>query len=253
VTLAVSNPPEQTVQLPSTNVVTIGTTAEKFWNRFNGDINFGMSYSKGNQSTQYNVNAMVEYPRERWSARATFSSNLSSSSGAERTTRNQFNFRADRLLRWNNYFYTGGFGFLQSSEQGINRQTTVSGGVGHYFRNTSRLSFSVIGAFGWQRTNYAVDGTNRSAQNVAAAIVSTDLKYRRFKKTTLNIEATLLPSISDPGRFYFKINQSYYVKLFSDLSWNTSFYGNWDTRPPLGLSGSDFGVSSGIGWTFGNK
>jgi len=30
-----------------------------------------------------------------------------------------------------------------------------------------------------------------------------------------------------------------------------SFYGNWDNQPPPGFSGSDYGSSSGLSWTFG--
>jgi hypothetical protein len=43
------------------------------------------------------------------------------------------------------------------------------------------------------------------------------------------------------------------VKIFGDISWNFSFYGNWDNRPPIGLSGSDYGSTSGISWSFGNN
>jgi hypothetical protein len=49
------------------------------------------------------------------------------------------------------------------------------------------------------------------------------------------------------------VNASYYIKLTGKLSWNVSFYGNWDNRPPDGLSGSDYGSSSGLSWTFGNR
>lgn len=253
VTIEVAKTPDTKVALPSNDVVTIGTTADRFLQRFNGDINIGMSYAKGNQSTQYNLNSSIEYPRDRWRAEATFSSNLSSTAGVKSSTRNSFAFRADRLLRWNNYFYTGGLSLLQSSEQGIKLQTNFNGGVGYYLRHSSRIKISVMGGLGWQRTDYVGTGTSRSTQNTAAAIISTDLRFFRFKKTTLNLDATLLPSISEPGRIYFKLRQSYYVKLFSNLSWNISFYGNWDNRPPAGLSGSDYGTSTGLGWTFGNK
>ena len=30
-------------------------------------------------------------------------------------------------------------------------------------------------------------------------------------------------------------------------------YGNWDNRPPANFSGSDYGSSSGLSWTFGIK
>jgi hypothetical protein len=43
------------------------------------------------------------------------------------------------------------------------------------------------------------------------------------------------------------------VKLFSNLKWNVSFYGNWDNQPPANFSGSDYGSSSGLSWTFGNR
>ena len=31
------------------------------------------------------------------------------------------------------------------------------------------------------------------------------------------------------------------------------FYGNWDNQPSPTLSGSDYGTSSGLSWTFGNR
>ena len=42
-------------------------------------------------------------------------------------------------------------------------------------------------------------------------------------------------------------------KFFHNFTWNISFYGNWDNQPPAGFSGSNYGTSSGLGWTFGNK
>jgi hypothetical protein len=49
------------------------------------------------------------------------------------------------------------------------------------------------------------------------------------------------------------MNTIYALKLFSNFWWNLSFYGNWDTRPPANFSGSDYGYSSGIKWTFGYR
>jgi len=60
-----------------------------------------------------------------------------------------------------------------------------------------------------------------------------------------------VPALSEPGHVRFNTNISYFVKIFGDLKWNTSFYGNWDNRPPPGFSSSDYGTSSGVSWTFG--
>lgn len=228
-------------------------TSDRLWERFNGAVNFGVIYSKGNQSTQYSLGSEVAYVRERWSAQASFASNLSSSSGSSPSTRNSLNSSALRLLPSNNWFYAGVGDFLQSSEQGINLQSTVGGGIGRYLKNTNRASFKLLGGGVWQNTSYQQSNSVESRQNLAAAMVSAELKLFTFSKTSLNATATLLPALSDPGRVRFNADATYYVKIFSDLKWNVSFYGNWDSRPPAGFSGSDYGTSSGLSWTFGLK
>jgi hypothetical protein len=226
-------------------------TSEKFWQRFNGEINLGVIYSKGNQSTQYSLGSTTSYARERWSARATFDSNLSSSTGANVSTRNSLYLSARHLLPWNQWYYSGLADFLQSSEQGIDLQSTFGGGIGRYLTNTERASVAVFGGAAWQRTSYTPSGP--SEQNLVAALLYAQAKLFKFSKTNLEATAYFLPALSDPGRLRLNTNASYYVKLISNLKWNVSFYGNWDNRPPPGFSGSDYGTSSGISWSFGLK
>jgi hypothetical protein len=107
-----------------------------------------------------------------------------------------------------------------------------------------------MGGAAWQNTKYQQPATT---QNGLSASIYGDLRFFRFSKTNLDITAGFLPSLSDPGRVRFDMNATYYVKLFSNLKWNASFYGNWDSRPPNGLSGSDYGSTSGLSWTYGLK
>ena len=158
-----------------------------------------------------------------------------------------------RLLPRDNWFYAGVGDFLQSSEQGINLQSTVGGGIGRYLKNTNRASFKLLGGGVWQNTSYQQSNSVESKQNLAAGLISAELKLFTFSKTSLDATAALLPALSDPGRVRFNADATYYVKIFSDLKWNVSFYGNWDSRPPAGFSGSDYGTSSGLSWTFGLK
>jgi hypothetical protein len=245
--------PGSEVTIDRSDVVQIMETSEKFWQRFNGEISWGITYSKGNQSTQYNLGSQTEYLRERWSAQGQFSSTLSSSTGANASTRNSLGLSARRLLPWNNWFYSGLGSFLQSSEQGITLRSAVGGGIGRYLKNTNRASISVLAGGAWQETNYHPSVLPLGTQNLAAAMLAADVRLFRFNKTNLSATATLLPALSEPGRLAFETNASYYIKLFSNLTWNVSFYGNWDNRAPPGFSGSDYGTSSGLSWTFGLK
>ena len=85
------------------------------------------------------------------------------------------------------------------------------------------------------------------------ALIAAEMKFFRFNKTNLGVTATAFPALNEPGRIFLNTNVMYYIKITGDLSWNISLYGNWDNQPPPNFSGSDYGTSSGLGWTFGNR
>src|SRR6516164_5925966 len=62
----VETPGKETV-IEASQIVRLTPTSKKFWQRFNGGINLGVIYSKGNQSTQYSLGSTTSYARERWS------------------------------------------------------------------------------------------------------------------------------------------------------------------------------------------
>jgi hypothetical protein len=251
--IEISEEPENSEVVEQSKIVSVDQIADKFWQRFNGSFNSGIIYSKGNQSTQYSLNSAVEYPRERWSAGANYSSTLSADSGSAASTRNSLALDTLRLLRWNNWYYTGEASFRQSSEQQIDLQTSLGGGIGRFLKNTDRATIAVTGGLAWQNTRYSKSLAEPGSQNVAGALISAQVKLFKFNKTNLTLTGTAFPTISDPGRVYFDTNATYYIKVFGNLTWNLSFYGNWDNRPPPNFSGSDYGSSSGLGWTFGNR
>lgn len=253
VKIEVVREPDQEVAINREQVVRMIETSPSFWRRFSGELSFGTIYSKGNQSTQYSLGSQTAYIRERWRAYANLESSLSSSTGSTVSTRNLLNFGASHLLPWNQWFYSGLGGFLQSSEQGITLQSTAGGGVGRYLKNTDRVSISLLGGGAWQNTHYKTTAVPLGKQNIASALLYSEVRFFKFSRTNLNVTAALLPAISDPGHVRFNTDASYYIKLFSNLKWNISFYGNWDNRPPPGFSGSDYGTSSGVSWTFGLK
>lgn len=251
--IEVAETPENRVIIEAPQVVNIAETSDKFWQRFNGVVNFGTTYSKGNQTVQYTLGSQTEYLRERWSAGVNANSTLSSSTGAATSTRNEVTPTARHLLPWNNYFSAGVADFLQSSVQGIKLETTVGGGIGRYLKNTNRATIAVLGGFAWQNTQYQQAVVPAGTQNLTAALLVAEVKLFKFNKTNLNVTGVLLPILNEPGRVKFNTNATYYFKITGNLSWNVSFYGNWDNEPPPHFVGSDYGTSSGLSWTFGIK
>jgi hypothetical protein len=252
-TLQVAEGPGKEVVLKRPQIIDLAETSDKFWQRFSGAVNWGINYSKGNSSTQYNLGAQTAYLRPRWSADLSFNSTLSSTSGVTASTQNQAFLKAERLLRWNNYFYSGLANFIQSSAQGINLQSSLGAAIGRYLKRTDNSTFSLSGGAGWQETHYTQSVEPIPTQELATAMMAADVRFSKFKRTNFNLTAVLYPALSDPGRVHFTTNTYFYIKIFGDLSWNITAYLNWDNRPPANLPRSSYGASSGLSWTFGLK
>jgi len=241
---------EKELVVLQSKVVRMDQISEAFWQRFSISVNSGTIFSKANKNTQYNFGSQVRYRRERWSAEANFTSALSSSEGAPTSTRNQLSLGGQHLLPWDNWFYAGAASFLQSTQQEIKLQTTAGGGIGRYLKNTDRARISLSTGLAWQGTNYEPSLSQRGTENVIAGLIVGDLRVFMFKKTNLDAKANLLPALSQPGRVRFNTNVTYAIQIIKNLWWNFQFYGNWDNQPPANFSGSDYGASSGISWTF---
>jgi len=244
---------DHTTELRRKDVVQIDETDTNFWRRFNGEINSGLIFSKANSSTQYTLSSNISYPRERWSAGGSFTSSLSGNTGAPTSTRNDGTVYYRHLMRWNNWFYTGLGSLLQSTEQDIALQSNIGGGIGRYLKNTNRARIAVYGGTAYQNTRYTQTAMDQPAQDTIAGLVGASAELFRFNKTNLTIAANVIPAFNQPGRVYTTLNANYWIKFWGNFTWNVSFYGNWDNQPPLTFSGSDYGTSTGLGWTFGNR
>ncbi len=252
ISIEVSNEQNHTTELRRRDVVQIDQTDNNFWRRFNGEINSGFIFSKANASTQYSLSSNVSYPRERWTAGGSFTSSLTGNTGAPTSTRNDGSVYYRHLMRWNNWFYTGVGSLLQSTEQDIRLQSSIGGGVGRYVKNTNRARIAVYGGLAYQNTKYN-NTTPDPSQNTVAGLVGASAELFRFNKTNLTATTTVIPAFNQPGRVFTTLNATYWMKFWSNFTWNVSFYGNWDNQPPPTFSGSDYGTSTGLGWTFGNQ
>ena len=117
---------------------------------------------------------------------------------------------------------------------GINLQTTLGGGIGRYLKNTNRASIYVLGGLGWQNVGYGHNTVDHGSQNTAVGFVAGQVKVFKFKKTNLDVSASLCRRSQMPDVF-ISIERGLLLKFIHDLWWNFSFYGSWDSRPPATL------------------
>jgi Protein of unknown function, DUF481 len=244
---------EKSTVFEPAQVIGIEQTSNNFWHRFSGAINSGFTYSKANDTRQYTLGTTTRYLRESWTAGANYNSTLSGSAGVTTSTRNNLQTNYRHLMRWDNWFYTGVGSFLQSTEQQIQLQSNAGAGIGRYLKNTNHATITAFGGLAYQNTNYSeVVESQPKTQNTIAGMMGADVGLFRFDKMNVNLSATAMPAFNQPGRLYTNVNSTYFVKFWGNFTWNFSFYGSWDNQPPRTFSGSDYGMTSGLGWTFGN-
>ncbi|MBI4889679.1 MAG: DUF481 domain-containing protein [Acidobacteria bacterium] len=237
--------------LEPTRVVELAQTSEVIWRRFSGSFDSGLMFTKGNDTTQYSLGADVRIRGEHWRLVAEYLSNFSKSAGVTASARNQTRIGARRLIGGKrNWYVSGGSEFLQSSQQDISLQSTLSGGVGRFVKDTNTRQISVTAGLAYQSTQYASTAGRLAQPNSMAAAFNSDLHLFHFKKSGLDLTTSVLPLLTDLGRVRAYVNSAYKIQLVSNLWFKVSFYGSWDSRPPANLAGADYGVSSGISYSF---
>ena len=187
--------------------------------------------------------------RAKWGATADYQSSFSGG-GDVSNLRNDVKLSTTRQLRNAQNFYMGMAEFLQSNEQQLDLRTTLGGSVGHVFSNTNNSFVTGFGGVVWNREQYSSEATTGQTGDSAEAVLGTQLNFFRFKTTNILANASVYPSITDPGRVRFNLNTSVKLRIAKDLYWNFGYFLDVDSRPPQNLPKTDYGSTSGLGWTF---
>jgi hypothetical protein len=238
----------QSIKVNQLDVIRITPADRQFWKRLEGSIDFGFSFTSGNDQYQTQLAATTTYRTGDHSYTASVESALSGQTEGTSLTRNQFSFDYRKQLgrRW----YVGGlFDLLRSDQQSLNLRTSVGGLFGRNVVQTERTRLSVLGGIVGTRENYSESiGTPRSTN--ADAIVGADFATFRFNSADIRSRFSLFPSLTTPGRRRMLVTSDLRIKIVKDLWWGFHLYENFDSKPPVRADKNDLGVSTSLGWKF---
>jgi putative salt-induced outer membrane protein YdiY len=237
------------LRVPASTVVQMETKKENFWRQLTGSINFGSSYTSGNNQTALNSAMNVTYPARNWAAGASYTSSFSGQSGASKTTNlHELQLGVERYLGRNS-FVLGLSDFLHSSQQDLNLRTTLGGTYGRYVKRTNENSLRWFAGVAYTHEHFQSMSSQPIQQNVEA-LLGSQYELYRFSRYTLQSQVLVYPGLSDLGRIRTTTKTSLSVKLVNNFALSFSFWDNFDSRPPLNAKKNELGVSSNVGWTF---
>jgi hypothetical protein len=236
------------LRVPQLDVVRIVPADPRFWQRLEGSIDFGLSFTSGNDQYQTNLTATTTYRTGDHSFTASIDTAFSGQPEGDSTTRKQFTF--DYRKQLTPRFYVGGlFDLLQSDQQSLNLRTSIGGLVGVNLRQTESSRLSVFGGVVGTREHYSTLIGKPKTTN-ADALAGVDLNIFRFKTTDISSRFSLFPSLTTPGRMRLQTTSDLRIKIVKDLYWGFHLYENFDSKPPVRADKNDLGVSTSLGWKF---
>jgi putative salt-induced outer membrane protein YdiY len=230
------------------DVIRITPADRHFWKRLEGSIDFGFSFTSGNDQYQTNLAATSTYRTGEHSFTASIDSSFSGQTEGDSLTRNQFSFDYRKQLsrRW----YVGGlFDLLHSDQQSLDLRTTVGALAGRNVVQTENTRLSLFAGIAGTREHYS-ESIGRPRTTNADAITGADFATFRFNRTDIRSRFSLFPSLTTPGRMRLQATSDLRIKIVKDLWWGFHVYENFDSKPPVRADQNDLGVSTSLGWKF---
>jgi putative salt-induced outer membrane protein YdiY len=236
----------QTLEL--SRAVRIQRLGATLWQRLDGSIDAGVSYTSSSELLKIDLAARVVLTRRAHEFSVDGNSTITRQPEVEQTRRNSLTLNYERRFpsRWVAFAQAE---LEQNRELGFDLRGSVAGGGGRYFVQGRR--HDLLAALGL-RVNREKPLEGEATTNTEAALALTfDRFYYDFPKVDVYATLAGFASLSDWGRVRFEGDVRVKRELLKDFSVSFRVYESYDSRPPTeGAERNDYGVTFGLGWTF---
>ena len=237
-----------TLKVNQLDVIRIAPVEKEFLTQLEGSVDFGFSYTSGNDQYDLELVATATYRRGNNSMTGRIDSLFSGQTEGSSSARNQFTFDYRRQVspKW---FVGGVVDVLRSDQQSLDRRLTFGGLVGRNIKQNESTRLSVFAGLAATREKYSTTLSQPSGTN-ADAFAGVDLIRFRFTTTDISTRFIIFPSLTTPGRMRMQATSDMRIKIAKDLYWGFHVYENFDSQPPVRADKNDLGISTSIGWKF---
>ncbi len=221
-----------------------------FWNRINGDLAVGFTYTKANDTSVGSINLNTYYRSTAIDGSLSFSSNSTKTSEGTSAYRALLSSAVIFVRQSRNFW--GLVGSLERDQElGINARLVGGAVIGR--RLVQRSETELTGVVGIVVAQESIT-SNPEQQTSAEGVLG--LEWRVFKftdpETALTLGVSLYPSITESQRYRSNGHLSLTHKIAGDFTLGLTGYFSSDNRPPDPTAQkSDYGLTFNIGYTFG--
>ena len=237
--------------LELSTVVEIFPIETGFWDRLDGSLSIGFSYTKASEVAQLTFDWANRFSTEknRYDFNAGAIVTETSAEDSALTRRYDVTLAYYRLLR-NRWTGSGNISFERNDELSLQRRIQPGVALGYSPIKTSHdiLMFSLGIAL---NSELATGGTTptQSAEGVISG------NYQRFQydspKTDIRTGLDFYPSLTQSGRYRLSYKLKLRRELIKDFFFDIDFYTDYDSDAPSGEGEEyDYGIITSLGYTY---
>ena len=231
------------------DIVQITPIKQTFFQKIDGSVDFGLTYSKASDVFQYSANLQATHRTINYSTRVNFSSILTDNGDKGVSRNNDVGIRFTRFLP-NKWIASATSQFQQNTELDLEYRFQAGLGGGYDFLRSN--SFRLYGMAGLV-ANHEKTISNPSVSDNMEAFFSAQFKWFQYRHPKIDITSNfdLYPSLTINNRVRFEYDIAGKYEIINDLFINLQFYGSSDNNPSNGgTAKSDWGIITSIGYTF---
>jgi hypothetical protein len=239
---------EGSVVLDMDTVVQFEPIEKTFWQRVDGNIDLGLSYTSADSSLQYSLDAGAKYRQRKYAASIDLTSIQTRREGVDDILRDNLTFRYTRYHK-RRYFGTGTLEFSRNTELGIDFRTELGYAFSRYAIVTNRQRLSAGVGFSVTHEDHAgADFNETDAWGFLG--VRYHLFLYHYPETDIVAELSVQPSVTDWPRNRVNFKVSARREFWKDFSVSLTVYDNYDSDPPPSANAKhDLAVVLAFGWS----
>jgi hypothetical protein len=243
--LSLSGGPATTLKLADiTSLVPIGSS---FWNRIDGSIDLGFSFSQANLETHWTFNTGATYRSPRYRLSSSVASQLTARKDADRTSRNTVSITGSRLLadQWLIILISQ---LQQNEELQLDLRTVGGGGVGKILSQSNHRTIALYSGLVYTREQFV----DEPVDNTAEIAVGGQIDFFTPRNDDFSITNSVVSyfSLSAPGRVRIELQSAWRHEFLKDFYWSLNGVESFDSDPPNAQKRNDFSLSLSLGWRF---
>jgi hypothetical protein len=232
---------------------TLYSVKGRFWQRFDGNFNLGLDYTRVSNIFRSNIDLKLSYQDSKNYTDIGYNGIVTNDRNAEEQSINRTFFTNYAHFFANSWFVNPKYSLEQNSQQGIDLRHIISGQVGRALPLGRSVNTQAAAGITYNREKFFNEEIQQADfNNSLEGMLSIKFKAFRYKIPELDVSAdfTLLPGLTEWGRLRIVSNLTTSWELISDFNIALSGYYNFDNRPPReSAARDDWGVVFSIGYS----